>query len=275
MWWLYIFLGICVLALAVWALYSGLVVRSYEVKSRKIHCPFRIVQVSDLHSMYHGREQAHLMQKIAEQKPDMVVLTGDIFHAVGREDGAVSFLKQISRYPCFYVLGNHEYRSKKAAKYMELASALGICVLSDEATSFTVQGNEITVAGINDPLRAGSFEPEYDFHGAVKQTLSGLDRTKFTLLLAHNHIHIDKYRQYPYDLGLSGHSHGGQFRIPFLMNGFFVKMQGFFPKYAGGLYRFEGGQTHIVSRGVSAKPEWLPRVFNPTELVVVDVVPEA
>ncbi|HIV02367.1 MAG TPA: metallophosphoesterase [Candidatus Aphodoplasma excrementigallinarum] len=275
MWWLYVLLGICVLALAVWALYSGMVVRMYEVKSKKICRPFRIVQVSDLHSLYHGKEQARLMQKIAEQKPDMVVLTGDIFHAAGREDGAVSFLKQIGRYPCFYVLGNHEYRSKKAAKYMELASDLGIRVLSDEAVPFTVKGNEITVAGVNDPLRAATSELGYDFLGAIKRTLSGLDGTKFTVLLAHNHIYIDEYRKYPYDLGLSGHSHGGQFRIPFVMNGFFVKKQGFFPKYAGGLYRFEGGQTHIVSRGVSAKPEWLPRVFNPTELVVVDVVPEA
>lgn len=272
MWWLYALLGIGLIGLLIWAFYFGLVVRRYTVASGKIKSPFRIVHVSDLHSMYHGKDQSKLMQKIAEQKPDLVVLTGDIFNAAGKEDGAVSFLKQICRYPCFYVLGNHEYRSKKAAKYMELAQALGIRVLSDASAAITVCGNEIVVSGVNDPLRAASFEPGYRMPDALLRVLSGIDETKFNVFLAHNHIYVDEYRKYPYDLGLSGHSHGGQFRIPLLMNGFFVKQQGFFPKYAGGLYRF-GEQTHIVSRGVSMKPEWVPRVFNPTELVVVDVVP--
>ena len=81
--------------------------------------------------------------------------------------------------------------------------------------------------------------------------------------------YIDLYRQYPFDLVLSGHTHGGQVRIPLLVNGLFAPDQGWFPRYAGGLY--EVGETSlVVSRGLSYYPR-LPRVFNPPEVVVIDV----
>ena len=81
--------------------------------------------------------------------------------------------------------------------------------------------------------------------------------------------YIDLYRQYPFDLVLSGHTHGGQVRIPLLVNGLFAPDQGWFPQYAGGLY--EVGETSlVVSRGLSYYPR-LPRVFDPPEVVVIDV----
>ena len=272
MWWYYP-LGAAGIALLIWAFYAGLVVRRYTVSSRKVRAPFRIVQVSDLHSMFHGENQEKLMQKIERQNPDLVVLTGDIFHVSGQEEGGISFLKQICRYPCFYVLGNHEYSSGKAQTYMELAKSIGIHVLSDDSVPFSVNGNDIRICGANDPQRNKLYEPGYSMQQALEQSFSSLDSTTFHLLLAHCHIYIEDYKKYKFDLVLSGHSHGGQFRIPLLMNGFFVKQQGFFPRYAGGKYRF-GDLTYIVSRGVSAKPEWVPRIFNPTELVVIDVEPE-
>jgi len=73
----------------------------------------------------------------------------------------------------------------------------------------------------------------------------------------------------PFDLVLSGHSHGGQIRIPFLLNGLYAPHQGFFPKYAGGVYEFEN-YTLVVSRGVYFNL-FLPRIFNPPEIVVVDI----
>lgn len=272
MWWYYP-LAAAGIVIILWAFYAGLVVRTYTVRSKKVRRPFRIVQVSDLHSMYHGENQIKLLQKIEQQNPDLVVLTGDIFHVSGQEAGGISFLKQICRYPCFYVLGNHEYSSGKAQTYMDLAESLGIHVLSDNSVPFSVNGNDIRVCGVNDPQRGRIYEPGYNMQEALEQAFSALDSKTFHLLLAHSHIYIQDYKKYKFDLVLAGHSHGGQFRIPFLMNGFFVKQQGFFPRYAGGEYHF-GGLTYIVSRGVSAKPEWVPRIFNPTELVVIDVVPE-
>jgi predicted MPP superfamily phosphohydrolase len=70
-------------------------------------------------------------------------------------------------------------------------------------------------------------------------------------------------------LVLSGHAHGGQIRIPLLLNGLFAPNQGWFPAYAGGLYQ-HGSLTHIVSRGASNNIP-LPRIFNPPEVVVIEI----
>ncbi len=69
---------------------------------------------------------------------------------------------------------------------------------------------------------------------------------------------------------LSGHAHGGQWRIPFLLNGLYAPNQGLFPKYAGGRYDYENG-TLIVSRGLARESTPMPRIFNRPELVIVDI----
>jgi len=61
----------------------------------------------------------------------------------------------------------------------------------------------------------------------------------------------------------------GQVRIPLIANGLYAPNQGRFPKYAGGMYN-ENGQVMIVSRGLSYNA-LVPRVFNPPEVVVVDI----
>ena len=92
----------------------------------------------------------------------------------------------------------------------------------------------------------------------------------FTLLLAHRPEFFDVYTQYDFDLVLSGHAHGGQWRIPGLINGLFSPNQGWFPKYAGGRYG-EDGTIMIVSRGLANNVGAIPRIFNPPELVVVEI----
>lgn len=95
-----------------------------------------------------------------------------------------------------------------------------------------------------------------------------MPKDSFNILLAHRPEYIEEYGQYPFDLVLSGHAHGGQWRIPYLMNGLIAPNQGWFPKYAGGLYR-HGDMTEIVGRGLLL--DWKPRLFNPPEIVVVDI----
>ena len=80
---------------------------------------------------------------------------------------------------------------------------------------------------------------------------------------------IQLYKKMDFDLVLSGHAHGGQVRIPFLLNGLCAPNQGWFPEYAGGLYEHDS-LIHIVSRGLSYNPR-LPRIFNPPEIVIIDL----
>lgn len=88
-------------------------------------------------------------------------------------------------------------------------------------------------------------------------------------MLSHRPERIESYKKYNFDLVLSGHAHGGQVRIPFLLNGLYAPNQGLFPKYAGGLYT-HNNLNHVVSRGLSYNPK-LPRIFNPPEIVIVEL----
>ena len=73
---------------------------------------------------------------------------------------------------------------------------------------------------------------------------------------------------------MAGHAHGGQWRLPGLINGLLAPNQGLFPKYAGGLYDLNG-QTMVVSRGLARESTRIPRFFNRPELVVLELGPEA
>ncbi len=95
------------------------------------------------------------------------------------------------------------------------------------------------------------------------------------MLLAHRPELAEKYAAAgAFDLVVAGHAHGGQVRIPGLVNGLLAPHQGWFPRYAGGLYTLDG-MTMIVSRGLAREFTLLPRVFNRPEVVLVTVVPAA
>ena len=91
------------------------------------------------------------------------------------------------------------------------------------------------------------------------------------LLLCH---HPEYYEPYLYErdlpLILAGHAHGGQWRIPGLVNGVYAPNQGILPPYVGGRYD-AGGTTMIVSRGLARESTFVPRMFNPPELVVITI----
>lgn len=71
------------------------------------------------------------------------------------------------------------------------------------------------------------------------------------------------------DLVLSGHAHGGQFRL--FGQGFFAPGQGWFPKYTSGIHHGKYGRM-IISKGMANTVKMAPRLFNPTEVVYIEVV---
>ena len=92
----------------------------------------------------------------------------------------------------------------------------------------------------------------------------------FSIILSHRPEKCLEYQDF--SLSLSGHAHGGQWRIPYLLNGLLAPNQGFFPKYAGGLYEFENHHL-IVSRGLARESTRIPRFYNRPELVVIHLLP--
>lgn len=254
----------CIFVIAAIASFPLKTVR-YTVYSAKITKKIRAAQISDLHSCYYGKDMKNLLDALDEAAPDIVVLTGDIYDDIADNENTRIFLKAAAKkYPCFYIAGNHENRLGDREKYRRETESYGVTVLEGDNVRF----GEITVCGA-----ANSSDGTLSFAKSVEKCAENAD-DGFNLLLAHYPERIDSYLSFDkFDLILCGHAHGGQWRIPCILNGLFAPGEGLFPKYAGGRYDFDSG-TMIVSRGLSRTKEIIPRIFNNPELVIVDICPE-
>jgi len=255
------------------ALYQGLVLRFYRLDSDKIPADrsIRLALLTDLHSNVIGPGQSKLWGIISREKPDLILLAGDICDAGTPFDGDVFFLERINKLaPTFYVTGNHEFRSGKIDTIRKECVRQGICLLSDEYQMVTVKNTSVIIAGIDDPVKTEYEDENYHQPDSLEKAFEDLRTlTTYRILLAHRPEQIDLYKEYAFDLVVSGHTHGGQVRIPFLLNGLWSPHQGLCPKYGGGLYR-QGETTLIVSRGLVFRWQ-LPRVFNRPEVVFIDI----
>ncbi len=127
------------------------------------------------------------------------------------------------------------------------------------------EGEGISVIGLNDP----SFQMGYDPAQLVDSRLRNMtDRADYTVLLSHRPELFDVYVENGIDLVLTGHAHGGQFRLPFV-GGLFAPDQGLLPEYDAGLYT-EGNTNMIVSRGIGNSAFPL-RFNNRPEIVLIEL----
>ncbi|MGJ4851121.1 metallophosphoesterase [Bacillota bacterium Meth-B3] len=259
------------LALIMLALNPTLRVQTYKVKSEKMTGAVRIVLVTDLHSCRYGDNQADLIREIAEQNPDIVLLGGDIFDDILPNDRAEQLLKGIAdKYPCYYVTGNHEYWSGNIDGILDLVRSYDVTVLNGTYDTIEVNGQKINVCGVSDPDVVSYTETAVGTKEQLKMLKDVQENGEYTILLAHRPEEIERYSEYGFDLVLSGHTHGGQWRLPGIVNGLFAPNQGWFPRYAGGKYLVNGTWL-IVSRGLARESTRIPRIFNRPELVVVDL----
>ena len=280
--------AIVLLILAIFAFDTRLMVRKYSIEEEEIETPIRIALVTDLHSCYYGENQSELIDAIDAETPDVILLSGDIFDDVKEDTNTELFLAGIAgRYPIYYVTGNHECWGGKYRfdKQMAILKKYSIPVLSGETQTLTVNGEAISLCGVDDPdVYMVNTDSEQDPEGYIQaQTnkedtflsqISAVSDTvsedSYTILLSHRPEYYENYTEYDFDLVLCGHAHGGQWRIPLLLNGLYAPHQGIFPKYAGGRYDAEE-MTMIVSRGLARETTRVPRIFNRPELVVIDL----
>lgn len=269
-WWILPVLAILV-ALALIALDERLILRTYTVASPKLTAEVRLAVVTDFHSSDNAEEVAAMVASCA---PDAVLLVGDLFDddtANRPTERTLSLMRQLSaQYPCYYVSGNHEaWTGEMDALYQQTEEA-GVTVLRMSSGVLTVRGQRIALCGIPDPYEM-VFSGAPDTEEQIRQAMENVDSADFTVLLAHRPELLAKYAQFPLDLVVSGHAHGGQVRIPGVLNGLYAPNQGWFPKLAGGAYT-QDGTTLIVSRGLAVRTR-LPRIFNRPEVVLVRCLP--
>ena len=258
-------------ALALIALDERLILRTYTVASPKLTAEVRLAVVTDFHSSDNADD---VVAMVASCAPDAVLLVGDLFDDDTQNrppERTLSLMRQLSaQYPCYYVSGNHEaWTGEMDALYQQTADA-GVTVLRMSSGVLTVRGQRIVLCGVPDPYEM-VFSGAPDTEEQLRQAMENVDSADFTVLLAHRPELLAKYAQFPLDLVVSGHAHGGQVRIPGVLNGLYAPNQGWFPKLAGGAYT-QDGTTLIVSRGLAVRTR-LPRIFNRPEVVLVRCVP--
>ena len=258
-------------ALALIALDERLILRTYTVASPKLTAEVRLAVVTDFHSSDNADDVAAMVASCA---PDAVLLVGDMFDDDTQNrptERTLSLMRQLSaQYPCYYVSGNHEaWTGEMDALYQQTEEA-GVTVLRMSSGVLTVRGQRIALCGVPDPYEM-VFSGAPDTEEQLRQAMENVDSADFTVLLAHRPELLAKYAQFPFDLVVSGHAHGGQVRIPGVLNGLYAPNQGWFPKLAGGAYT-QDGTTLIVSRGLAVRTR-LPRIFNRPEVVLVRCVP--
>lgn len=265
-WWILPVLAILVV-LTLIALDERLILRTYTVASPKLTAEVRLAVVTDFHSSDNADD---VVAMVASCAPDAVLLVGDLFDDDTQNrppERTLSLMRQLSaQYPCYYVSGNHEaWTGEMDALYQQTEEA-GVTVLRMSSGVLTVRGQRIALCGIPDPYEM-VFSGAPDTEEQIRQAMENVDSADFTVLLAHRPELLAKYAQFPFDLVVSGHAHGGQVRIPGVLNGLYAPNQGWFPKLAGGAYT-QDGTTLIVSRGLAVRTR-LPRIFNRPEVVLV------
>lgn len=254
-----------VLVLAVIALDQRVIIRRYTVESDKVVAPVRLAVLTDYHGCNYGDGLIPAVEALA---PDAVLLVGDIFDDVMPWERSEALVRGLAaKYPCYYVTGNHEYWSGEVEEVCRIVEEAGGTVLDQNCAELTINGQTFNLCGVPDPYADVSTET------ALRRAAADIQQEGFTILLAHRPELIEKYAANgSFDLVVSGHAHGGQVRIPGLVNGLFAPNQGWFPKYAGGRYEV-GGTTMIVSRGLARESTSLPRIFNRPEIVLIEVCP--
>lgn len=262
--------------LIIWIAYGNtdLEIYKYNVKSEDIPSEFdnfRIVQISDLHNAEFGENNEKLLLMLKQADADIIAITGDMIDSRNTDvDVAISFAqKAVNIAPVYYVNGNHE--SRVLGEYEKLKQGLtdaGVTILENSSADITIGDETISLIGINDPTFRMDIVDDTMEQNIAHQLVNVIpDNDNYKVLLAHRPEYFDVYAG-NVDLVLSGHAHGGQFRIPFI-GGLVAPGQGFFPEYYEGSHIKENTEM-IVSRGIGNSI--IPfRINNKPEIIVAEL----
>ena len=235
-----------------------IVATPYTVTHPQIPASFegkRIVQVSDLHNADFGTQLTDLVRA---QDPDIIVATGDW---MSKEDTDIAAGKKQMKAlteiaPVFYVAGNHEAWSPLCAELMIYLEEIGVAVLESRAVDWTVGGESVQLVGM--------FDTEFSTH-MYRDMAPHIEEQRYSILLYHRPEYIDEALSFNVDLMISGHTHGGQIRLPYI-GALYVPNQGWFPQYDVGKFTF-GDATMIVSQGLGIGTA--TRILTPPEICVI------
>ena len=193
----------------------------------------RILQISDLHNNQFGNNQSRIVEVIKEENPDVIVFTGDMNYK-SEIDKVEMLLQNLDlEVPMFFISGNHEEDKKTYLDdTVKMMNQYGVIHLD----------NEFYKVG------------DIYFYGLSVMDSEKLRKYKttdeYTVALIHVPTIYKDFINKGYDVVLSGHTHGGQWRIPFMKEGLITPHKTLGATFTGGEYKVSEDTTLFVCRGL-------------------------
>ncbi len=243
----------------------------YQETSKKVNTNIRIAVISDIHNREYGENNEKLISDIRTLKPDLILFPGDM--VIREQDNYQPMLNLVSNLagiaPCYGVLGNHEseriyYGNDKALP--GLFENAGLKLLRNAREEIRIGSNTVQLIGVE-----GTSYGFEEYGGREFMEKTEIDPSALCILMAHIPVLFEpQLSVYDFDLGISGHVHGGIVVLPFI-GGLYTDEEGFFPKFTSGKYILDKQQTLIISGGLGDSKPFPPRINNMPELVVIDI----
>jgi uncharacterized protein len=274
------------------ALYASLIERNwFAVRVHRIPClpqgtpPLRLLHISDLHLRSVQRRKRRFLAGLERTRPDLVVATGDL---IGDRESAPAVAETLGairpRLARLFVLGSNDYyaprllnpikyfrpggtqgtrSSARPNPWREMTSLLeeqGWKLINNRAIELGADGDSIDVVGLDDP-----HINRHDLSVATARNGEG-----FRLGVVHSPDAAPDLAKLGYDLILSGHTHGGQIRVPGV--GALVTNSVLPRHMARGVHRMDGAWLHI-SAGLGTSMFAPMRFACRPEVCVLELVP--
>lgn len=240
----------------------------YQVKSNKVTDNVRVICIADQHLKEFGENNSNLIHEISKLNPDIIAMVGDM-NVESQPDNYSSIIDECLELnkiaPVYYSLGNHEIDAMlfSSSNIYKDVKAAGIKIFNNEKETITIGSTNIDIIGLTQrPDEFEKYGKEF-FDNAMSAT------DNFKLVLNHYpEQFFGTLDDYPIDLALAGHAHGGQVRLPWI-GGLYAADQGFFPSLCDGYHEI-GNSRLIITRGLGTSGA-MPRINNKPEIAVIDI----
>lgn len=227
----------------------------------------KIAHISDVHLPKNASNVESIVDKVKQEKPDIIVMTGDIIDESAdlKTCGLDKLCRGLSKITKTYAItGNHELWNGHVDEWTSILVENNIEVIDNKVGIYTKNNKSIAILGLKDG---------YEYKSEDFKDISNCKNMPI-ILLAHRPELFGSYSSSSNSINpnivFSGHAHGGQFRIPIINKGIIAPNQGFFPKYTSGLYTYNNVKM-IVSRGLGNSI--IPiRINNRPHLPIIELV---
>lgn len=239
-----------------------LVVNEYELEKNDQLASIKIVQLSDTHvgNHYDIKQLDKLVEKTNRLDPDLIVFTGDLFDVYSQYPKNKEVQESLSRLQATYgkiaVWGNRDYGGGAERIYQDLMENAGFIVLSNEVMSIKVDNKILSIGGVDDFLLGN---PQ------MKRTADQLNGD-YNVLLMHEPDEAEMLVNTSADLILTGHSHGGQIRLP-IIPGIRTELA---HRYVDGFYTIDEDTLLFVNTGIGTT-KIHARFMVPPEIDVFEI----